>query len=293
MTPEIDPELVGGCGENSLGRSAVRRTGYLQTLDWYETHFQALLGLAAPPVRMRAMKRWIAIGRDKSPPAPPPLDDPGRLKDWWTQHMANRVPDWICQLAVVAPSTTQPPAPAPAPAPEASVGPLFDAAARASTSPTAPGGAAPVGYASALQRVRAAEAAAGELYTSLIRRAADPTATDDQRARLTAEAEQARRSWDDLGDRLRAMERDAEKILAASGRMWMADDVLAANNLVHLVLRESLRGLWRRARPKLLAKPILEQDAVWEAEVDLLFAELRANKFTAPAAAPAPDVAAP
>jgi hypothetical protein len=280
----VDPQAAGVAPPAAPGR--VRHTGYLHPLDAYPARFQALLSLAAPPVRLRAMKRWIAIGRDAAPPAQPPLDDPGRLKDWWTRHMANRVPDWICSLATVAPAV--PAAPTASPPSEPSPGPLFDAAPPA-LGPSAP---APVGYASALQRVRAAEAAAGELYTALVRRAAAPDTPDDQRARLTAEAEQARRSWDDLGDRLRAMERDAEKILSASGRMWMADDVIASTTLVHLVLRESIRGLWRRARPKLTGKSIADGEALWDAEVEAMFGELRANKFTAPAVGAPADVAA-
>jgi hypothetical protein len=148
-----------------------------------------------------------------------------------------------------------------------------------------------VGFAGALQRCRTAEASAGELYTRLLREAAAERDAD-RRASLTAEAEQARRAWDELVDRLRAMERDAEKILSASGRIWLADDVLASLEVAHLALREGVRGLLRRIRPRLATLPPAEQDAAWHAEVEALFAGLRANKFTAPPADSPPAVAA-
>lgn len=80
------------------------------------------------------------------------------------------------------------------------------------------------------------------------------------------------------------MERDAEKILGASGRMWIADDVVASLEVAHLALRDGVRALLRRVRPKLLGLPPEQHESHWLAEVDALFAGLRANRFTSPPA---------
>jgi hypothetical protein len=246
---------------------------------------------------VRTLKGLIAIGRDATPPELPPFDDLPRMKDWWTRHMKNRVPDDVAALAAVRP----PPVPQTPPA-EANVGPLFAAAASAPSAPSSsappPPAAAParasVGFSAALQRLRTAEAAAGELYTKLLLQAGDDQCPAEERLRFAAEAEQARRAWVDLGEKLRRNEKDAENILAASGRMWSADDVLAANDLVHLVLRESFVDLLRRVRPKLANLPPAKQDELWAAEIDGMFAALRDNKFTAPSlAAPAPTPPTP
>jgi ribosomal protein L13E len=49
-------------------------------------------------VRVRQVKRWIAIGRAAEPPAPPPLDEPGAMSAWWVRHMKQRIPAKLLQL---------------------------------------------------------------------------------------------------------------------------------------------------------------------------------------------------
>ena len=291
--------------ENQQGeatRPAARRARYLQPLAYYPAHYQKILGLADLPVRERALKLWIAEGRDATPPELPPFDDERRLKDWWTRVKTNRPPDWLVALAArpvdvapVSPIATVSAAPAEG---DPSMGPLFTQAASAPGAASMP---APVslptpatpssslnGYAAALQRVREAEAAAGNLYTSLLNRAADPRTTAEDRSRLTAEAEQARRAWDELVNRLRPMEKDAAEILRESGQVWNVDDVIASTTTIHLSLRHSFRGLWRRVRARMrsCATP-LEEDALWAEETEKIFAGLRTNKFTRPVDEPA------
>lgn len=284
--------------ENQQGektRPAPRRARYLQPLAHYPERFRDLLGLPDLPVRERALKCWIAEGRDATPPELPPFDDERRLKDWWTRVKKNRPPDWLVALAARPADVASPAVVAAAPSAPVvesdAVGPLFAQTA------TAPGAAAPTpvlvipaatagtlnGYAAALQRVREAEAAAGNLYTSLLRRAANSATTADDRSRLTAEAEQARRAWDELVNRLRPMEKDAADILRESGQVWNVDDVIASTTTIHLSLRDSLRGMWRRVRARMrsCATPI-EEDALWAEETEKLFAGLRTNKFTRP-----------
>lgn len=265
------PVTADGEGGTSPARPA--RAKYAHPL----VHYESIYG-----TKLRAIKRWIAIGRDATARELPPLDEPARMKAWWVRCMSQRVPEKLATLASTMPEPTV----------EVSAGPLFATPVPAETvvlpAPTISIASAGVGFAGALQRCRSAEAAAGELYTTLLRKAASEK-NADERMQIQAEAEHARRAWDDLVDRLRAMERDAEKILSAGGRMWSADDVMASQEVIHLALREGIRGLIRRVRPKLPSLAPAEQEAIWFAEVESLFAGLRANKFTAP---PIPALAA-
>lgn len=60
------------------------------------------------------MKRWKKIGCSFDPPAPPPLDSPELMAEWWETHMDSRVPDKILALkkktAAAATSSTAAPA---------------------------------------------------------------------------------------------------------------------------------------------------------------------------------------
>ncbi|MDR1284365.1 MAG: hypothetical protein LBK99_26660, partial [Opitutaceae bacterium] len=255
------------------------------------------------PVSLRTLKGWIAIGRDADPPDLPPLDAPERLNDWYSLHKKNRVPDWIVDLAVqtkrIEKKTTQSPPPgalpvSPPPPIDPATGPLFAAAAARTADtpppeprPSPPAGAHPASgtanYIATLQRLRDAEQIAGGKYATL---AADPA--------KEAEAEQARRAWSNITKELRAYEKDAEQILRASGDLWIKADVIKASTEIHLAIRDGIRGLLRRVRPKLAGLTPTEEDALWQKEVEGLFARLRATSFTAPGlpAAVAPPPAA-
>lgn len=272
-------ELKGILPDSVIKGAPLVRASYLHPLEHYETIYGR---------KVRMIKLWIATGRDAVPMELPPLDEPPKMKAWWIRQMKHRVPLDIEQLAGGPPKTPPPPAAA-APA-DASAGPLFEAAASApgaapsSAPPTAvPPIAFSGGFAGALQRLRSAEAAAGELYTSLLRQASacGPGQVDD-RARLTAEAEGARRAWDELVDKLRSYEKDASKILAESGKVWSQDEVVASQEVIHLALKEGINGLLRRVRPKLKAcESPAEEDKLWQTEVEKLFGALRANRFSA------------
>lgn len=303
-----------GVGESA---PAVKRARYLHPLAYYPPHWQSLLGLPAPPVSERSLKGWIGAGRDLVPPELPPFDDERSLARWWSRAKTNRAPDWLVSLAarVEAHHTADPGFP---PAPLNSTG-ISDAApepdalagselARAASSPTsAPSASAPTlpflraptssepgpdsGYLGALQRVREAEASAGRLYTLLLAQAADERTPAADRTRLAAEAEQARRAWDELINRLRPMEKDSGEILAAAGLTWPRADVIASATVVHIALHGSIRAFWRRVRSRMRACATPdEEDALWSSELEKIFAALRANQFTAPVA-PADDSA--
>ena len=103
-------EGAGG-GERPAEQAAVPRLRYVHPLDYYGPHFQRLLGLPDPPVRTRAIKRWIKIGRSAVAPkipAPPPLDEPWRLASWWSTYMAQCVPPWLSALAKQRPDENGP-----------------------------------------------------------------------------------------------------------------------------------------------------------------------------------------
>ena len=281
-------ELRGLLPDAIIRSVPVQRAHYAKKLESYESVFG---------VKVRQIKNWIAAGRDASPPEFPPLDDPPKLLAWWTRHMRNRAPAQILEFASGAAPPAAPPAastPAATSPVDASAGPLFEAAAMSPATgtppplpPAAPGLSGPtVGFSGALQRLRVAEATAGALYTSLLAQAAEAHRTPEQRATLAATAEQQRRAWDELGEKLRRYEKDAESILSASGRMWMADDVMSSATVIHVALVESVRQLIRRLRPRLVDLAPAAQDALWSAEVDRMFAALRANQFTAPAELP-------
>jgi len=275
---------------------AVRRARYLKPLrDYVDVYNRS----------ERTLKLLVAKGRDATPPELPPFDEPGRMKDWWVKHMKNRVPDDIAAHAASSAPLPSTPAPAATPAgPADSPGPLFSAAATAgaagSPAPAAPAVAIPIlppalsaaggglGYRAALQRTREAEAAAGQLYNQLLGQANRTDLTIDDRSKYAAEAERARRAWDEVINRLRQMEKDAAEILRGQGRTWPVEDVLTSQDIIHLALHQGLLGLLRRIRPKLAAlRDPDAEDALWSAELEKLFAGLRENKFTAPPAAAA------
>lgn len=269
-------ELRGILPDSVIKGEPIVRAKYLHPLE----HYASVFGR-----KVRMIKVWIATGRDAVPMELPPLDEPMKMKAWWIRQMKNRVPLDIEQLGA-------PPKPPAASMPVAtaapSAGPLFDAAA--SNHPAAgfvsavpPAAILSGGFAGALQRLRLAEAAAGELYTALLKQATACRADQiEERARFTADAEGARRSWDELVDKLRSYEKDASKILADSGKAWSSDDVVASQEVIHLALKEGVLSLLRRVRPKLKAcANSAEEDKLWQTEVEKLFGALRANKFAA------------
>jgi len=288
LTNSENEELRGVIPDALLRRAHAKATLYDHGHDYYETVYA---------VTSRTLKRWIKAGRESDPPERPPLDEPRRMKDWYQRRMKQRVPDHLVALAAATGQTlpVDPPAAAPA-SPPADPPPAAASAAPAAAPTSAPPPAPPAspipvtgeGYLGALARRRQAEAAAGELYNTLVRQAARADLAPDLRSRLLAEAEQARRSWDDLSESLRKYELTAEAVLTASGRTWLSDDVVASLRTIHSALHEGMHGLIRRIRPKLKACATdTEADQLWEGEIERLFSALRANRFMAPPGQPA------
>ncbi|MDR1284514.1 MAG: hypothetical protein LBK99_27440 [Opitutaceae bacterium] len=280
MTTETAANLLGDAEESPTARPrAARRARYAYPLEHYtKIH----------PVSLRTLKGWIAIGRDADPPDLPPLDAPERLKDWYSLHKKNRVPDWIVSLAARPGSiensgTSGTPHTAESPPPDPSAGPLFAAAAHAAA--TSPGASPPpppypadvtqLGYDATLNRLRIAEQAAGQKYATLLHK----SVTD---ASKEAEAEQARRAWQNIVKEMRAYEKDAQQVLQASGKSWNADAVMATIEAFQIIQKAGMVNLVRRVRPLLkTCKTDIEQDALWQRETDKIFAAWNETGFTA------------
>lgn len=271
LEPILPPEI--------LARPPTKKAGYQHPLAHYVEIYDAA---------ERTLKHWIAIGRQAQPePDLPPLDDPPRMKEWYARNKKNRVPDRLVQLAaqasrletgesVAAPCghvTTTPAA--------ASFGNVTTSSAAAAVSPPdvvaaslpAAATAKPTvarGFEATLERLRAAEAEAGERYTKLILEGKD------------AEAEAAERRWQKLRGDLRDYERDAQKMLA--DKLWPADEVLAALYEIHTVLFQSFESLYARLETELRTLPRDEAKRLYLTECQRLRAGLVKNKFTAPPA---------
>jgi hypothetical protein len=261
--------------------AAARRGGwpYAHQLAHYEPIFSA---------SNRTLKGWLGIGRAATPPDLPPYDAPERMASWYGKHKKNRVPDHLVALAAAG---------AAAPAAPIVPGPLFAEAgepaspacghvtttppAPTSPSPPSPPASAPPaasappparGYSATLERLRQAEAAAGERYTTLI---LDPDPAKQ------AEAEQARRSWQLLTKELRAYEKDAEEVLQKSGQSWVAAEVVAVMHELHIPLRDGMLSLYDRIESQLDGLPRGERKRLFRAEVRRLYAALVTHRFTA------------
>lgn len=61
---------------------------------------------------IRNLKRWVSVGRSKTPPDLPPFDDLHQLAEWWARCMKWRVPDWLEDVHDLRPGNTEAKAPA-------------------------------------------------------------------------------------------------------------------------------------------------------------------------------------
>lgn len=271
---ELEPVLP----REILAKPPTKKAGYQYPL----AHYVEIYGAAE-----RTLKHWIALGRQAQPePDLPPLDDPAAMKDWYARNKKNRVPDRLLALASSAARLASSPDETPhASPPRSSAAPGAPACGYVTTpppaSPTPPGFSSspppPVsgparGYSATLERLRQAEAAAGERYTTLI---LDPDPAKQ------AEAEQARRSWQLLTKELRAYEKDAEEVLQKSGQSWVAAEVIAAIHELHIPLRDGMLSLYDRIESQLDGLPRGERKRLFRAEVRRLYATLVAHRFTA------------
>lgn len=242
---------------------AASRSGYFHKLV-DGSPYEKIFG-----VKIRAVKRWRAIGLRKSPPDPPPLDEPKKLLAWWSRNMRQRPPLRLEELArsaeVASPSSEEP------------------------VEPREPEALPPVvvevgqgGFLETLERLRGAEAQAGARYVGYIKAASESREAGHEvtAARYDSEAEASRRIWEKLTKELRSYEKDAKAILEARGEVWVKSDVIDSVSGLFGVVAEGVRGLIRRVRPKLRGLSEEEQNAVWARETEGLFASLLESDFT-------------
>lgn len=62
-----------------------------ETYRYRLSHYVSVLGIEGKDPRKK-LKRWIAAGREKTPPDLPPFDEPQHMADWWRRCMEIRVP---------------------------------------------------------------------------------------------------------------------------------------------------------------------------------------------------------
>lgn len=273
----VDPDLV----LSATTAVKLTRLGYLHELAHYEPIYQA---------SARTIKGWLAIGRAAKPPDLPPYDEPAQMAAWYARNKKNRVPDRLVQLAAEAARLTATATPAP-PDPAASCGNVTTQPPGSTSANTTPAGSPPAGFAASvpgtpgattppgpalatgfsatLERLRSAEAIAGAKYTQLILEGKDD------------EAAAVERRWQKLRSDLRDYERDAQKVLSAEGKLWPADEVVAALYEIHTVLLQSFDSLYDRIETELRTLPREEAKRLYRAETARLRAGLVANKFTA------------
>lgn len=224
---------------------------------------------------VRTIKRWVAAGRARTPHDFPPLDEPAEMEAWWARVMSNRMPrktrDAIASLvAKPAPKSS------PAADPSRPVELPLPAAAPVAPSPnsTPPGDDEKIGIAATLERMQSAEREAYRRYMEALR-GDEAGNVDDGKVR------NALRMWSELAEKMRALEKSAADVLAASGESLKKSDVRAALIEIHSNIASGIRQLLRRNRSRLGLDPTKakEQDAIWEEEIDLLFQEWRNSAF--------------
>ncbi len=201
----------------------------------------------------RTIKRWVARGRDGNDP--PPLDDPVAMVAWWAKHFSHKCPDCILEAA----RQSAPARPAAPPAFSRPAAPIEEG------DPVEVG----TGFREMLERVKRAEAEAYQEYNKALK------ANDESRLAST------RKQWSELSKQLRELERDAPDILSRSGGMVEKSAVEKVIAEIHGPIINGVRSMWRRIRSRMMTTPENQQDGVWQAECDRLFARLNESAFTA------------
>ncbi len=175
------------------------------------SHYVPILGLKGKDPE-RKLKRWIAAGREKSPPDLPPYDQPQLMAEWWRRNMTWKVPDYIQVLEHRAADTTPGSEPQDAPP-----GPTI----ASPSTPTKNGEtqAEPTGVPMFLDM--GAEVSS-DIGLQQVRALVQATFTQLQRCLETGHISQAnsyRREWQTLVGTLRQWEKDIVKIQEGKGEV--------------------------------------------------------------------------
>ncbi|PAW76831.1 MAG: hypothetical protein B9S32_13920 [Verrucomicrobia bacterium Tous-C9LFEB] len=214
----------------------------------------------------RTIKRWIQTGREANPPELPPLDDPSAMPSWWGKYMTWRVPDKIIEAARAAKAAESPAPLSPVAVPVPIDSPLPP------SPPVSVEESGELGLQGSLARLRDAERKAYNAW-QLVLSAAEPN---------DGEIKNKQRIWTDIADQLRATEKASPDILQASGDLVSKSELQKVLAEIHTTIAQSFRAMIRRVLPKIQNLTPTEADAIWNEEVDRVFAALRTNEFTAP-----------
>jgi len=198
------------------------------------------LGGSGPDDQMsvRTLKRWIKLGKQKTPMDLPPLDEPGKLPAWWTRNCTQKVPDWMLRI----PASESPPPPA------TTTGCGADALQEED-----------LGIGATLDRLQRAERDAGAAYFAELGRGEE---ADEIRA------DRLERKWNRLSDNLRKVEKDASRVLSGSGELVKKTDVELALRDINTNLAARFRTFFSTVFPKLEGAPREARNRLWDQEAD-------------------------
>ncbi|MEI6035790.1 MAG: hypothetical protein WCS65_16110 [Verrucomicrobiae bacterium] len=127
------------------------------------------------------------------------------------------------------------------------------------------------GFLASLIRTRDEEAKAHRRYQLAV----DEPEPDEGKIRVQ------QKTWQDLADHLRALEKAAPDVLKKSGDMWLSVDVVRELADIHAAIVNGVRSLGRRWALKAAAEWTVAQDRIFQAECDRLFSHLVESKFAA------------
>lgn len=210
----------------------------------------------------RSIGNWIRHGGLRG--EFPPLDDAAALVAWWGKHMEHRVPDKIysavasCETGVVGMAMGE-------------KVDLFPVESQSGNmQPSGNEEILSTGFLASLLRTRDEEAKAHGRYAKSV----DEDPPDAGKIRVL------QKTWQDLADHLRALEKAAPEVLRKSGDMWLGVDIVRELADIHGIICAGVRTLGRRWAVKAGVDWTVSNDRAFQDEVDRLFSRLHESKFT-------------
>jgi len=255
-----------------VGKSIAKKVTS-ETYRYKLAHYVGALGLEGKDPE-RKLKRWIAKGRESSPPDLPPFDAPEQMAEWWRRNMEWRVPLYLLRHEQGAADVGEAAIPATAAPPTV-------------TATTAPPNGAEAEKAGAATGVPMFLDMGAEVATDLglqqIR--ALVVATFDQLQRCLAsghlsQANQYRREWQTLVGTLRQWEKDIVKIQEGKGEVMRTRVINTELVRIFNVMRQSftnaMLSLAEQLSPGL--QPQERRDIVIK-QRDKCFTHLKGTRF--------------
>jgi hypothetical protein len=195
---------------------------------------------------VRTINRWMKTAA--------PLDDPPKMPAWWARNYKHRVPAVLLELASAAPTEVASAAVAMTSASETNQ--VLDDVVT-------------------LSPIQQARRIADMAYARLERA---------QRGLDSGEVVLAQRAHKDASEQLRRMELADPKIRAAAGKVVDRERLRVFLTEMHTSLAQALRSFCKRVRGELVGKTPVQQEALWQDELDKLFASFRNCEFADPLA---------